>query len=148
MLYCVPSWPILSQLFFFFFLTLLLPSLFWHPSSPFPVYFYIKHTNHFYPAAYKCTINELVVCNHRMWPKANSEQLLMCQPSDPIWQCHSSAVPTPQPEWWGKQEEGEETSHPHVRQQPAATNPQLLPLGVTTPEVRPLLCLCLALTDM
>lgn len=98
MLYCVThSIPT------FFFLTLLLPFLFWHPSSPFPVYFYIKHTIHFYPAAYKCTINKLVVCNHRMWPKANSEQMLTCQPCDPIWQRHSSAAPMPQQEEERKQ---------------------------------------------
>lgn len=65
-----------------------------HPTPPFCVYFYIKYTIHFfYPAAYKCTINELVVCNHRMRPKANSEPLLTCQPLI----LYDSATPQPKP---------------------------------------------------
>ncbi len=55
--------------------------------------FYTNYTIHFYLAAYKCTIKELVVCNHRMWPKANSEQLPTCQPLI----LYDSATPQPNP---------------------------------------------------
>lgn len=107
----VKCWPTLSQPFiltFRFIIYAVLPLL--HPTPPFVVYFYIKFTIHFYLAAYKCTIKELVVCNHRMWHKANSEQLLTCQlvtlHDSTTPQLNPTPLPPPNPpKWWNKQEE-------------------------------------------
>lgn len=84
-------------------------SSFTHNSSFLGLFLYHVY-NPFYLAAYKCTIKKCVVCNHRMWPKANSEQLLTCQTlilyDSATPQLNSTILPPPHPpECWNKQEE-------------------------------------------
>ena len=97
----------------------------------------------FHPAAYKRAIKELVVCNHRMWPKASREQLSTCQPLILYDKLRSSTKPpththTPSDE---ANRKGRGSKSFPCQTVTCLNQSKTSRAGCSHPEVRPLLCL-------